>query len=322
MTIDLKNCKPSRCTGTYREEYMTDDEWTLEEKYDGARYIACFLEGGKVALHSRYRFPAIEKASLVPSIFPAMPSLEGTVLDGEMLSPTTPPLSGVTSWMGSKNPEGPCPLWYVAFDCIYYKGEDIRHLPLSERRKYAQSAADEINATNDARVGSLTNKVRVADCAVMDGKAAFLAAILEKGGEGGVLKHLGSRYGLNWVKIKKRFDFSTVVTGYKPGKGKYADTLGAISVSVYQNGALVEVGHCSGMTDAVRTDIWNNQSLFLGRVLDVYAQEITDAGRMRHPVFHRFRADIAPADVTWEKLHEDAKAANAQAKAKGLTSVE
>ena len=37
------------------------------------------------------------------------------------------------------------------------------------------------------------------------------------------------------------------------------------------------------LTDAERDDIWKHRDEYLGRVVDVTAQEITKDGRMRHP---------------------------------------
>ena len=82
--------------------------------------------------------------------------------------------------------------------------------------------------------------------------------MLEAGGEGLILKHLkkpyiqGRRYKHTWIKLKRHAAYDAVVTGYKAGEGKYKGTIGALAISQYLNGALVDVGFVSGMSDAVR----------------------------------------------------------------------
>lgn len=56
-----------------------------------------------------------------------------------------------------------------------------------------------------------------------------------------------------------------------------------------ENGLTCECG--SGFSDEDRDYIWNNQSEFLGRIVEVKYQELTNHNIMRFPVFKRFRND-------------------------------
>jgi ATP-dependent DNA ligase len=56
-----------------------------------------------------------------------------------------------------------------------------------------------------------------------------------------------------------------------------------------ENGVAGEVG--SGFNDADREYIWNNKDKFLGRKIECKFQELTDDGKMRFPIFLRFRDD-------------------------------
>jgi ATP-dependent DNA ligase len=78
--------------------------------------------------------------------------------------------------------------------------------------------------------------------------------------------------------------------------------------------SLQEVGFASGMTDAERDDIWKHRDEYLGRVVDISAQEVTKDGRLRHPRFLRFRDDVSPETLTMEKLRDDAKLARRASK--------
>lgn len=295
---------PSRCTGAYDDSLLDNDRYIAEPKLDGARYMLYLDLDGAVHLYSRQRFPAIDKAANVPHIAKPYPSLKGTVLDGEMILPSQTQLGDTTGIMNSlpakavKQQEISGKIHYYVFDILFYNGQDVRSRPLRERRRLLELAVLEMD-----------NECVVVVEQVAD-KASLFKTIVDNGGEGTVLKNLDASYGMGWVKCKRRSDFSVVISGYQQGKGKYATTLGAVLFSVYHNGALREVGKCSGMTDAERDEIWRNRTAYMGTVIDVFAQEVTKDGRMRHPVWHRVREDVEPATCTWAKMVDDAKKAS------------
>jgi len=67
--------------------------------------------------------------------------------------------------------------------------------------------------------------------------------------EGWVLKN--SNY-QDWWKVKPQKTIDCIVTGFKDGNGKYLGGVGALKVSAYINGRLVEIANVSGMSDDVR----------------------------------------------------------------------
>jgi bifunctional non-homologous end joining protein LigD len=306
--MTIPRVAPSRCTGTFREEYLDSSDWIAEPKLDGGRYMLYLDEGGEVHLYSRRDFPRIDKAANVPHFAKSYPGLEGCVLDGEVMLPNQTKLGDTTGIMNSlpakavarQETEGK--LHYNVFDLLFYKGTDLRSHPLWERRLTLDIV---LKAMNNPHVTAVPQH---------KDKDGLFRSILAAGGEGTVLKNLNSPYGLNWVKCKRVADFSVVISGYKPGQGKYEGSLGAVAVSVYKDGALLEVGFASGMTDPERHEIWTNREAYLGRVVDVSAQEITKDGRMRHPRWLRFRDDVSPETLTMEKLRDDAKHARRASK--------
>lgn len=289
---------------------MTSTDWIAEPKLDGGRYMLYMDDDGKVNFFSRRDFPRIDKAANVPHFAMRYPGLEGTILDGEILRPNATKLGDTTGIMNSlpakaiarQKVEG----WlrYNVFDILAYKGQDVRTKPLRERRVYLEAAVAEMANEHVVVVPQYTGEE----------KQELFDRIVRAGGEGTVLKNLGSSYGVNWVKNKKVADFSVIISGFKPGNGKYAGSLGAVAVSVYQDGKLVEVGFASGMTDAERDHIWKNQASYLGRVIDVTAQEVTQDGRLRHPRWLRERDDVSPETLTMAKLLEDAANARRHSK--------
>lgn len=104
----------------------------------------------------------------------------------------------------------------------------------------------------------------------------------------------------SWQKLKPFKDFDLEVIGFAEGSGKNEGTLGAFIVDF--NGVEVRVG--SGLTDYTPEDkpnkfnrdyIWANQNKFLGKLIEVKAQEKTSNKRgtssLRFPRFQGFRFD-------------------------------
>lgn len=79
----------------------------------------------------------------------------------------------------------------------------------------------------------------------------------------------------------------TVVSVYE-GEGRNAGRMGGLTVK-QENGLLCDVG--SGWNDEDRDYIWNNQSEFLGRTLEVSYQELTPHNIMQFPTVIRWRSD-------------------------------
>lgn len=309
----LNRTEPARCKGKFNPDYLSNPDWVAEPKLDGGRYMLYIELDGDVHLYSRRDFPRIDKAANVPHFARFYPGLAGTILDGEVIIEKAVsegfrpvPLGETTGVMNSspekalkRQTEPGCRLFYCVFDILAANGQDVRHLPLSDRRTLLLEVVRHMRQYTDT----------VILIGQYDDKEGFFREQLEAGLEGIVLKNKNTAYGMNWVKMKRCADFSVVISGYKPGQGKYSDTLGAVAVSVYNDTAtgLVEVGFASGMTDAEREDIWENQQAYLGRVIDITAQEVTKDGRLRHPRWLRFRDDVNPTTCTMGKLLSDAK---------------
>ena len=115
------------------------DEWLVEWKWDGIR-AQLIRRGGEVFLWSRGeevltdRFPEIVEAAM------RLPA--GTVLDGEILAfedDAPRPFADLQRRIGRQRQvrevAANVPVVFVAYDVLEYGGEDIRALPLAERRR-------------------------------------------------------------------------------------------------------------------------------------------------------------------------------------------
>ena len=128
------------------------------------------------------------------------------------------------------------------------------------------------------------------------------AAFIARYREGVVLKKKGSTYVAGrpptWLKLKVVDDADVVITGFEPGNGKYTNTLGCVVFSQFRDGLLERRGTCSGMTDAQRDHIWNNQSEYEGKVL-VIRHMGSDGEGFRHPQWSHMREDKTAWECTW-----------------------
>jgi DNA ligase-1 len=101
----------------------------------------------------------------------------------------------------------------------------------------------------------------------------------------------------NLLKCKKMDTLDLEVIGFEEGSGRLAGTLGAILVR-YKNDNVVKVG--SGFSDSMRSEIWANQSDWLGSICEVqYFEETKNADggiSLRFPVFKSRRTDKLEAD--------------------------
>lgn len=316
----LLQLKPQKAHGTLHEEIWDSPEWVAEEKYDGDRRLSHFFANVIRFTGTRTSVKDglfVEKTGCVPQLsariwtpgsgkprkqnWPA--ALEGTVLDGEVLPPPGKLIQGgrskyVTSIMGSapdeairKQMEGGF-LCYAVFDCLFFKGQDIRGCPLRERYNYRDQAL--ALWRNDY--------VFKAASAVGAGKQRFYQKIVDDGGEGVVLKRYSDPYDSDsrWVKVKKWATADVVVTGFTPGDGKYAKQIGAITFGQYTGPALREVGQCSGFTDAERLELTRNKKKYLGRVMKIKHWGREPTGAFRHPQFLEWRDDKDPQDCVFD----------------------
>jgi bifunctional non-homologous end joining protein LigD len=290
------------------------EEWLHEPKYDGYR-IGVRIERGKVELWSRRArewtddFPTVVRAA-------AALRLGSALIDGE-LAAVLP--NGATSFQALQNRTPKTPLAFFAFDLLHLGGEDLRALPLEERK---------------ARLATLlrgtAGVIRYADHVVARGPAVFAEAC-RLGLEGIVSKRLGSRYrpgrNTDWQKTKCVRRQELVIGGFTEPEGS-REAIGALLVGTYEDGQLRwagKVGTGPGWTgrylrelrrrlDALATsrspfhppvdDSWLRRNARWVRpqlVAEVAFVEWTDDGRVRHASMQGLREDKDPREVRRER---------------------
>lgn len=110
--------------------------------------------------------------------------------------------------------------------------------------------------------------------------------------EGTMLRHQDIAYfqgRSNHLLKVKNFEKSVfTVVGFSKGSGKYSASLGKLLIEGEVNGVKVAAKVGTGFTDGERQEIWNNQTRFLNRQVEVIYLGVTSKFSLRHPVFSKF----------------------------------
>jgi ATP-dependent DNA ligase len=266
---------PPRCTWLVPEN-LADPSLIADLKIDGERVVVYLNQNPysglpQTTLLSRYVGKHTKQYGdkSIPALAVQYPGLDGTILDGELFQGRL-----------------------IVFDIPFHNGQDLRPLPLRERRKVLTKV-----------VGLMANPLveLVQSWSGIDLLAKF-QEITGMGGEGLVIKDSGAAYGVNWGKLKKSYDVSVVISGFTEGLNSLKGLVGSFKLSVYKDGKLVEVGSAKCADNQQHLDVTANRAAYLGKVIDVFAQEMTVHGKLRHATFYRMRPDLNDIEVTHDRM--------------------
>lgn len=200
--------------------------WAHEVKFDGYR-LQVRVKDGKAVVRTR---KGLDWTAKFAAIGKAAEDLPDCILDGEAVAldsegqPNFPALQAALSEGRSKD------LIYFAFDLLFLDGEDLRGLPLRERK----TRLKELLGEDDPHL-------RYVEHFETSGDAVWQSACrLEL--EGIVSKRLDGSYrsgrGEAWTKAKCRGGHEVVIGGWTGEKGRMRSLL----VGVYREGKLAYVG--------------------------------------------------------------------------------
>ena len=291
----------------------TGDEWVFEVKYDGYR-IEALVHEGTARLFTRRgkdwtrRFPAVaQRLARLP--------VESATLDGELVALDRSGRSKFVLLQQSLDATRRQRLTFFVFDLLQLDGEDLRALPLDERRRRLLRMLRRAGATR-------SGAVRVGQRLRGNG-AALLRTACRRGLEGIIAKQRDAAYRSRrtraWVKVKCGHRQEMVVIGFTPPKGSRVG-IGSLLLGVHKRDTLRYAGRVgSGMDEDMLgrllrrlTRITRTTSPLPGTpsrlpiavrwvqprvVVEVSFTEWTRDGRLRHPVFQGVREDKPAGDV-------------------------
>jgi bifunctional non-homologous end joining protein LigD len=206
-------------------------DWLYEIKFDGYRALA--LRGGReTRILSRSQKDLAKKFPEITNSIVAL-DVQDAIIDGEIVAlddrgrPSFQLLQGYD--MGLVRP----PIVFYAFDLLRLNGEDLRGLPIEER-KTKLAALLKPPPPSIRYSASFTENI-----------AELLSKVRELGLEGLIGKRAGSKYDSKrsgaWIKIKLYQQGTFVIGGYTQPAGERKH-MGALLVGVYENGKLKFAG--------------------------------------------------------------------------------
>lgn len=294
---------------TLADAAFDDPDWVFEDKYDGFRMV-CEIRHGKVALYSR------NGKIISRSYMEVAKALEGVksnaVIDGELIAIGKDGVSHFQLLQNALRHEAK--LLYCAFDLMFADGEDLRKLPLLERKTRLKAILP-----RNKLVAFSSHRKAV-------GKKIFAEA-QQRHLEGIMAKRADSQYASGgrsstWLKIKTARRQEVVIAGFTAPK-RTRPFFGALVLAVREGNVWRYIGHVgTGFSHHALEELHAKlvrlrtaKSPFLAKVKDqavttwvrpslvaeVKFAEWTSKGELRQPVYLGLRSDKSAKDVVRER---------------------
>jgi bifunctional non-homologous end joining protein LigD len=285
--------------------------WLHELKYDGYRCLLA-IGGGAVRLYTRNGLDWTERFRPIARAAEAI-GVGSALIDGEIVAFDADGRTDFSTLQQALSGGGP--LSYFVFDLLELGGEDLKKLPLVERKEKLREVIAGL---------SKDGAIQYSEHVRGEGEAV-LKRICGAGHEGIVSKKADCPYQgkrtRTWVKVKctRRQEF--VIAGWTPSEKRTG--FASLILGAYRDGALTYAGRVgTGFNEADLVDLqtrfetlkrkdsalngvprdaarrarWVEPEL----VAEIAFTEVTRDGSLRHPSFLGLREDKDPRTVTFE----------------------
>lgn len=270
------------CKGVASEQdldhYERQGVWVAEPKEDG-EWAACTIGAPNVFVNRYGREIALADAGFHALRAWPFPTGTDAVLIGELQAATQRASTSVAR-LGFRQ--------FHVFDVVRMAGKDVRSFTLSGRRELLEVLWRHLSDETKARFVLVEQR--------RSGFLQFYREVVEKGGEGIVLKDLRRPYGSrtadrkvdHWVKVKREMTVDMVVMGF--GIGEKTREITSLVCGLYRDGRLEEVckvglGALHAQRHTMVLDDW------LGKVVEVRGFEVFRSGAVRSGSVVRVRED-------------------------------
>lgn len=307
VSILPKRLQPMLATLT--DAPFDDEGWMFEDKYDGFRMVAK-TDGGKVTLYSRNG--KIISHSYI-EVARALEAVKGdAVIDGELVAIGKDGVSHFQLLQNALRHEAK--LQYFAFDLMFLDGEDLRGLPLTERKKRLK-----VILPKHRLIGFSRDRKTFGMKFFEEAERKGLEGIMAKRADSKYLS--GARTG-DWLKIKTSKRQEVVIVGFTAPR-RTRPFFGALTLALRDGNGWRYIGHVgTGFSHEILEELHKKmirlkaaKSPFGKKVKDeavttwvkpqlvaeVKFTEWTSSGEMRHPVYLGLRKDKQAKDVVMER---------------------
>lgn len=251
-------------------EDFINDEWVMEEKFDGHRLLLVVSKDKTVTGWSRpgHDRPSAER-KLPQHILSDAAQLPSGIYDGELRIPGGTSSDVVRLDLQDK-------LVLTLFDAVEIMGQNITATPLVERHAMLAVAVAHVSPGHPS--------VRIAQQVPVS--VRMLKAIWQEGGEGAILKRKASKYQSgwrtpDWIKVKQIAADELTITGFEEGK------MGPQSIFKLRHDDGRETSVKILTNDLLRA-VAKNPKSFIGRRITISYMGLTTSGLFRHPIFDHF----------------------------------
>ena len=320
--------EPMLATLTDAAHFGDESGWAFEMKWDGVRAVA-YLAAGRVKLLSRKGRDDTKAYFDVADELPKI-NVKTAILDGEVVVTDAAGRPNFGLLQHRINLTKPAdiertaktyPAQLMLFDILELNGQSLIKKTYQERREILENL---IPPEPGSRIqappifeGDLRAALETADQLRLEGVVAKRRNSIYQPG----------RRTHTWLKIKLHRAQEVVIGGWREGQGRRGGGVGSLLMGLPTEAGLHYVGRVgSGFNDRQLDDIqakleklmrktspfidvpredardahWVTPSL----VGEVTYGELTEPGRLRHPVWRGLRPDKSPDEVVWERPPE------------------
>jgi bifunctional non-homologous end joining protein LigD len=289
----------------------TGDGWMHEVKFDGYR-MQVRMSNGQARWRTRNLFDWTDKFGAMSAEVSDLPD---GIYDGELCAMDAKGRPNFSTLKSDIQRGALDRLVFFLFDAPWLDGQDLRDLPLSERRRRLSSALEDLD---------LPPTIRLVEPLPGSGRDLHLSAC-KMGLEGIVSKRLSAPYRAgkdgSWTKAKCRPALEVVIGGWKTEGSRFTGLL----TGVYRDGQFVYSGSVgTGFTaktmsellpklGAARSDVSPYASGAPRKTSDIHwvkpilvanveIAEWTNSGKLRQASYKGLREDKDPREVVFEML--------------------
>ncbi|WP_425991997.1 DNA ligase D [Afipia sp. DC4300-2b1] len=220
--------EPQLCASV--ENPPSGRNWVHEIKFDGYR-VQMRIENGDVTLSTRKGLDWTGKFSAIAKQAAKLPD---AIIDGEVVALDSEGHPSFASLQAALSDEKTDDLIFFAFDLLFAEGEDLRPLPLPERKKRLKLLLDGKRKRHEGTIRYVEHFESNGNAIMESARALSLEGIVSKK----VTAPYRSGRSDSWTKAKVRAGHEVVIGGWKSNGGKFR----SLMVGVPRNGHLAYVG--------------------------------------------------------------------------------